>query len=87
MEITLNEQELKILSTRTPKEKEVYLMGKFIHTFRLFNGGSQAECFRQINEFRENHGYKLWKAHGSLVRLWDKYFVSYEFPFHDENNY
>ncbi|AAT57254.1 hypothetical protein [Bacillus anthracis] len=62
----------------TKKEIEMYRMKKFIHVYRLYELGTQAECYRKINEFRVANHYKIWKGHRSLSRLWDKPFDTLE---------
>ncbi|PEF42446.1 hypothetical protein CON72_03775 [Bacillus wiedmannii] len=59
----------------------MYRMKKFIHVYRLYELGTQTECFKQINEFRLNIGRKVWKGHRSLTRLWDKPFDSLEWKY------
>ncbi|MEG7878669.1 hypothetical protein J0796_06465 [Bacillus paranthracis] len=59
----------------------MYHMKKFIHVYRLYELGIQTECYRQINEFRLENGYKIWKGQRSLVRLWNKPFDSLEWQY------
>ncbi|PGE08009.1 hypothetical protein COM54_22090 [Bacillus toyonensis] len=59
----------------------MYHMKKFIHVYRLYELGTQAECFKQINEFRIEIGCKIWKGHRSLARLWDKPFDTLEWKY------
>lgn len=83
LEVTLNERELKILSTHTPKQKEVYIMKKFISQYKLFivcnNGtGSKVDCFRKMNECLVKLRYKPKKHVTTVIKLWNAPFHSYE---------
>lgn len=78
--VVITEQEMENFKIRsfTKKEIEMYRMKKFIHVYRLYELGTQAECYRKINEFRVANHYKIWKGHRSLSRLWDKPFDTLE---------
>ncbi|AMM93858.1 hypothetical protein UP17_16390 [Peribacillus simplex] len=75
MNVVLTKKEVIFFKDKSKKEKEMYIMRKFIYEFQMFNGGSQAECFRQINTFRIANGYKEWKSQRSLVQQWEKQFI------------
>ncbi|WP_142328857.1 hypothetical protein [Bacillus wiedmannii] len=81
--VNITAQEMKNFRSRsfTKKEIEMYHMKKFIHVYRLYEIGTQAECFKQINEFRLENDYKIWKGLRSLVRLWNKPFDSLEWKY------
>ncbi|GAB6496572.1 hypothetical protein OA45_00067 [Bacillus sp. UMTAT18] len=81
--VSITEQEMENFRIRsfTKKEVEMYHMKKFIHVYRLYELGIQTECYRQINEFRLENGYKIWKGQRSLVRLWNKPFDSLEWQY------
>lgn len=81
VDITEQEKENFRIRSFTKKEVEMYRMKKFIHVYRLYELGTQAECFKQINEFRLENGYKIWKGLRSLVRLWNKPFDSLEWKY------
>ncbi|PFU40164.1 hypothetical protein COK86_20440 [Bacillus cereus] len=83
LEVTLNERELRFLSAHTPKQKEVYIMKKFISQYKLFitcnnEAGSKADCFRKMNECLIEEGYKPKKHVSTVTKLWDAPFHSYE---------
>ncbi|WHY28117.1 hypothetical protein [Bacillus wiedmannii] len=84
--VSITKQEKENFKARqfTEKEVEMYHMKKFIHVYRLYELGIQAECYRQINEFRLSIGYKEWKGHRSLSRLWNKPFDSLEWKYCDD---
>jgi len=67
------ENELENFANTNAKQKEIemYQMDKFERLFQLYECGTKAECFRKINQYRMERGYKTWKSIGSLVRLWD----------------
>ncbi|MFZ0444201.1 MAG: hypothetical protein WAM95_06115 [Bacillus sp. (in: firmicutes)] len=67
----LTENELKNLTGAPKKTKEMYHMDKFVQRFLTNECGTKAECFRQINEYRLENGYKVWRSINSLTRLWD----------------
>lgn len=81
--VDITEQEMENFRIRifTEKAKEMYRMKKFIHVYRLYKLGTQAECYRQINKFRTEIGYKVWRSHRSLTRLWDKPFDTLEWKY------
>ncbi|WKA59955.1 hypothetical protein QWY16_07570 [Planococcus shenhongbingii] len=67
----LTENEL-INSAHSPaKEVEMYNMDKFVQRYQIYSRGSKADCFRLINEYRLEKGYKRWRSINSLTRLWD----------------
>ncbi len=77
----LTERELRILSAQTPKQKEIYIMKKFIQQYRFFSdkSSSKTDCWRKLNEILASKGYKQKKHVSSVTKLWDEPFVSYEF--------
>ncbi|MBG9470152.1 hypothetical protein ABE55_27295 [Bacillus thuringiensis] len=84
LEVTLNERELRLLSAHTPKQKEVYLMKKFINKYKFYSAcnygvGSKADCFRKMNEYLVKHkDYTPKKNVTTVTKLWDAPFYSYE---------
>jgi hypothetical protein len=81
VDITEQEKENFRIRSFTEKETEMYRMKKFIYVYRLYKLGTQAECFKQINQFRLENGYKIWKGQRSLTRLWDKPFDTLEWKY------
>lgn len=78
IEVSLTKKEALYFADKPKKEKEMYIMRKFVTEFQLFNGGSQSECFRQINEFRVASGYSEWKSQRSLAKIWEEDLPFYE---------
>ncbi|PEF42394.1 hypothetical protein [Bacillus wiedmannii] len=78
IEVSLTKKEALYFADKPKKEKEMYIMRKFITEFQLFNGGSQGECFRQINEFRIASGYPAWQSQRSLATIWEQDLPFYE---------
>ena len=83
MDISLDEREQKFLSAYPPKQKEIYLMKKFISRYKFIIGGTKTECLKMLNEQLVKMGYKRKKYLSTVTRLWDEPFISYEF----ENDY
>ncbi|AAP29000.1 MULTISPECIES: hypothetical protein [Bacillus] len=81
IEVSLTKKEALYFADKPKKEKENYIMWKFVNEFQMFNGGSQGECFRQINEFRVASGYPEWKSQRSVARIWEQ-----ESPFYEHKN-
>ena len=72
MSVTLTEEEAKMLADKSKREKEAFIMRKFVEEFQWFNDGSQGECFKQLNKFREANGYKPWKSQRSVAQIWEE---------------
>ncbi|MGE6205349.1 hypothetical protein [Guptibacillus hwajinpoensis] len=68
--VDLTELEQEQLKHKMPKVVERYLMMKFINIYKQNNCGTQATCYRWINDFREVRGYKNWKNESAVRRLW-----------------
>ncbi|MFC0469560.1 hypothetical protein ACFFHM_03215 [Halalkalibacter kiskunsagensis] len=83
----LNEREEGILSHYKPKQKEVYIMKKFIGQYsfiRAIQGkGSKADCFKKMNELLVKRGYKEKKHVSTVYQFWNAPFVSFEFETND----
>ncbi|MBE5096474.1 hypothetical protein [Bacillus thuringiensis] len=78
IEVSLTKKEALYFADKPSKEKEMYIMRKFVNEFQLFNGGSQGECFRQINEFRVASGYPAWQSQRSVAQIWEEDLPFYE---------
>ncbi|MEH7513328.1 hypothetical protein V7146_11460 [Gottfriedia acidiceleris] len=90
MKLKLNAREEKFM--RTPKQREIYIMQKFIWQYKFglaYNhvNETKAECFRMMNEVLVEHGYKPKKHVSSVHKLWDVPFFSHETEYFDECHY
>lgn len=77
----LTEREKERLEHYTPKQKETYIMKKFIYGYRFVNWvnrkkSTQRECWRQMNDHLISLGYEPKKSPTSIHRIWD-------LPFHN----
>lgn len=72
----LSELEEKRLKNYTPRQKETYIMKKYIHSYRFVNWvnrkkSTQTECWRLMNEHLISLEYKPKKSIVSVHRLWE----------------
>lgn len=77
----LTNLELEKLERYTPRQKETYVMKKYIHGYRFANWvnrkkSTQTECWRQMNEYLISLGYKPKKSLISVHRLWEAPFTN-----------
>ncbi|MBY0214124.1 hypothetical protein [Priestia aryabhattai] len=78
MTIKLTEYENKILSKWKQKQREVYLMKKYIHWYKTEINISQRDCHQRMNQFLIEQGYKPKKNYTSVFHLWHESFTPYE---------
>lgn len=79
----LTEREKKKLSHCTAKHKEMYIMKRYVHSYQVarelnHEPKSKKECWQKLNVHLESHGYEPKKSIGTVYRLWDEPFHSYD---------
>lgn len=75
--IALTEQENAVLKHFKKKQRERYLMKKFIHWYKIEINISQRDCHQRLNQWLMENDYKPKKSFTSVHDLWHESFVEY----------
>ena len=78
-DIITTEYERKFLERLTKKQKEMYLVKKFVHQYRFIFGGKQEGCRIALNKFCELNGYRT-RSIKSVSNIYQEPVQFHEFP-------
>ncbi|MCM3411870.1 hypothetical protein [Metabacillus litoralis] len=87
-EFKLSEKEIRVLKWHSEKQKETYIMRKFVHEYSFKKAcfheeWTLADCLIELNAVLIAEGYKPKKATSTVSRLLSQPFVSFDI----EQNY
>ncbi|MCQ9281729.1 hypothetical protein NQ129_08065 [Priestia aryabhattai] len=78
MDIELTDYENTVLNQYPTKQRERYLMKKFIQWYKIEVNISQRDCHQRLNLWLMENGYKPKRSFTSVHELWHEPFIELE---------